>query len=94
MINTRNKTVAETALAIISFAAICLIYLVWFPGGIKAEDVSSGIYIPVIYIVFGVLFPILLFGWRGYAEKYGYRRAGLAKSAIIGAILALPLTVR
>ncbi len=86
--NLTNKTQIETILAVVSFAAICLLYLVLFPGG--ATDVSTGIYVPLIYIIFGVLLPLLLFGGRDYAGKYGYRRAGLAKSAIIGAALALP----
>ncbi len=83
-----NKKWIEIALAVISFAAICFLYLVLFPGG--ATGVSNGIYVPLIYTVFGVVFPLLLFGGRGYAEKYGYRRAGLAKSAIVGAALAVP----
>lgn len=93
MISPRNQSIAEAALAVISFSTICLIYLLWFPGGLKPEDVSAGIYIPVIYILAGVLGPMLLFGWRDYAEKYGYKRSGLAKSALIGGILALPLFV-
>lgn len=86
-----NKKWIEVALAIVSFAVICLLYLVLFPGG--ATDVSTGIYVPLIYIVSGVLIPLLLFGGRDYTDKYGYRRAGLVKSAIIGAVLALPFFI-
>ncbi len=83
-----SKKWIEVALAVVSFAVICLLYLVLFPGG--ATDVSTGIYVPLIYVVFGVLLPLLLFGGQGYVEKYGYRWAGSAKSAIVGAALALP----
>ncbi len=83
-----DKKWMEVALAVTSFAAICLLYLVVFRGG--ATNISDGIYVPVIYIVFAVLAPLLLFGGKGYAEKYGYHRAGLVRSAIIGVALALP----
>ena len=91
MINTRNKTVAEIALAIISFVTICLIYFVWIPG--RYADASTAIYRPLIYVVFAVLLPALLFGVRDFAQKYGYRRDGLAKSAVIALALALPVAL-
>ncbi|MFQ6127130.1 MAG: CPBP family intramembrane glutamic endopeptidase [Candidatus Heimdallarchaeota archaeon] len=34
-----------------------------------------------------------MFSGRDYAEKYGYRRSGLMKSAIIGMVLTLPLFI-
>lgn len=86
---TAHKKWIEVALAAASFLAICVLYLAVFRGG--ATGVSNGIYVPLIYALFGVLAPLLLFGGREYARGYGFRRGGLLKSAIIGAALAVPL---
>lgn len=87
---TTKKPWIEVVLATVSFAAICLIYFVWLPGRYET-DPASNLYRPLIYAVFAVLIPAFLFGARGYAEKYGYRREGLTRSAVIGLALALPL---
>jgi len=81
----------EIFLAVSSFALISVIYFVIIPESYATVSLSVHIYRPSIYIAFGFLFPILLFGLRGFAENYGFHRTGLKKSISISAALALPL---
>lgn len=83
----------ETFLAILSFALIGIIYFIIFPESYKTTSMNVHIYRPLIYIIFGFLLPIILFGLKGFAEKYGFRKEGLKKSLFIAAIAALPLFI-
>lgn len=91
MAEDEKKQKIETLLAIASFAIIGVLYFVIFPESGKTTSMGVHIYRPLIYIVFGFAVPIALFGWRDFAQKYGFQKAGMKKSVMISALLALPL---
>lgn len=86
-----NLDKLEVALAVASFALIGIIYFVIFPESYKTTSMNVHIYRPLVYVIFGFVLPISLFGVKGYMARYGFQRKGLGKSVIISAVFALPL---
>lgn len=88
--NERTNRI-ETLLAVSSFALMGMIYFVLMPGSYKTTSMSVHIYRPLIYLAFGFILPLLLFGAKSYAEKYGFQWNGLKRSVVLSAVLAMPL---
>ncbi len=84
-----SKARIEIVVAVVSYVTIFLVYLLLIPG--LDDSLSNLVYRGLIYAIAAFVLPIMLFGWRDYAKQYGYRREGLAKSAVVGAVLAIPL---